>query len=99
MKKQIFHGLALTGGSSIALLVMSYPWIIAFSPMGIREFLFMLCTMAAAGGFIYGLGYRPTSAIFRILLSPAVIFPLILLSLGWISYALYLGPSALAGGN
>ncbi|OBS10691.1 cyd operon YbgE family protein [Acidihalobacter prosperus] len=93
---RLSNGIALCGGAAVALLVMSYPWTIAFSGEGIREPLFALATLAAAGGFIYGLGYRPASAIFRRLITPWTIFPLILLSLGWIAYALHLGPAALS---
>ena len=96
---RIINGLSLIGGATVAVLVMSYPWTIAFVKEGIREPLFLLTTLAAAGGFIYGLGYRPASTLFRRLITPWTIFPLIPISLSWIVYALYVGPAALSGAN
>lgn len=99
IRTHLINGIALLGGAAVALLVMSYPWTIAFSGEGIREPLFVLTTLAAAGGFVYGLGYRPGSALFRCIVTPWTVFPLILVSLGWIAYALHLGPGALSSGG
>ena len=96
LRNSLVSASTLIGGATVALLVMIYPWTIAFSGPGFRESLFAVATFAAAGGFILGLGYRPSSLLFRRLVSPWVVIPMILISLAWIGYALHIGPDALS---
>ena len=66
LRNSLVSASTLIGGATVALLVMIYPWTIAFSGPGFRESLFAVATFAVAGGFILGLGYLLMSRVWSI---------------------------------
>lgn len=76
------RGISLSFAVVLSLVGLVFPFLLGAHATGLNQSILMVMMLGIAGGFIYGAGFKPQQKWLRALLSPAITWPVMLLSGG-----------------
>jgi predicted membrane protein len=74
------RGISLGFAVSLSLVGLVFPFLLGASANGLNQSVLMMMMLGIAGAFIHGAGFRPAQLWLRWLISPAVCWPVMLIS-------------------
>jgi predicted membrane protein len=76
------RGISLWFAGTLSLAGLIFPFVLGAQPTGQNQSILLVMMLGIVGGFIHGAGFQPEQKWLRTLLSPAITWPVMLLSGG-----------------